>query len=98
MHIAVHRKHHCKRVAAVAAAAAAAAAGVVAFTTWKMTCNVSPCDLSRLAQFLRGSCGCSPHLSTVSRRPLVRSIVNSDPPSILPPCHVSVRHVTLFMH
>ena len=60
--------------------------------------SFSPCDLSRLAHFLRGSCGCSPHLSTVSRRPQVRSIVDSDPPSILPPYHVSVRHVALFMH
>ena len=57
-----------------------------------------PCDFSRLAHFLRGSCGCSPHLLTVSRRPQVRSIVDSDPPSILPPCHVSVRQVALFMH
>ena len=60
--------------------------------------SFSPCHFSRLAHFLRGSCGCSPHLSTVSRRPQVRSIVDSDPPSILPPCHVSVRHVALFMH
>ena len=29
----------------------------------------SPCDPSCLARFLRGSRGCSPHFSTVSRRP-----------------------------
>ena len=56
-----------------------------------------PGDLSCLAHFLRGSCGCSPHSSTVSLHPQVRSVDDSDPPRVLPPHHVSVRHVALPM-
>ena len=53
----------------------------------------SPWDLSRVAHFLRGPGGCSPHSSTVSCRLQMWSVVNSDPPCVVPPCHVSVRHV-----
>ena len=49
------------------------------------------------AHFSRGSGGCSPHSSTVSRRLQVWSVVDSDPPCVAPPCHVSVRHVALFV-
>ena len=57
----------------------------------------SPWDLSRVAHFLRGPGGCTPHSSTVSRRLQVRSVVDSDPPCVAPPCHVSVRHVATFV-
>ena len=57
----------------------------------------SPCALSCLAHFLRGPGGCSPHSSAVSRRLQVWSVVDTDPPCVVPPCHVSVRHVALFV-
>ena len=40
--------------------------------------------------------GCSPDSSTASRRPHVWSAVHTDPPCVLPPCHVS--HITLHLH
>ena len=108
-HCCGSRARHCKRTVAAVAAAAAA---VVAVGKWKTTCKVllsvlsvfpcsrfsllSHCALSCLAHFLRGSSGCSPQSSTVSRRPQVWSVVDSDPPCVVPPCHVSVRHVALF--
>ena len=104
-----HRVRHCNRTVAAVVAAAA----VVEVGKWKTTCKVllsvlsvfpcshfslsPPCDLSCVAHFLRGSDGCSPHSSTVSCRPQVWSVVNSDPPCVVPPCHVSVRHVALFL-
>ena len=53
--------------------------------------------LSCLARFPRGSCGCSPRSSTVSRRPQAWSAVHADPPCVSPPRHVSIRHVALLM-
>ena len=42
--------------------------------------------------------GCSPDSSTPSRRPDVWSAVHTDPPCVSPPCHVSIRHIMLFLH
>ena len=50
---------------------------------------VSTADL-----FGRLSPGSAPSLGATH----VWSVVNTDPPCILPPCHVSVRHVALIMH
>ena len=71
--------------------------GVAFFASHLPSLFFSPSDLSCLAHFLRGPCGCSPHFSTVSCRPQVRSVVDSDPPRVVPPRHVSVRHVALFI-
>ena len=44
--------------------------------------HFSPCDPFCLARFPRGSHGCSPHSSTASRRPQMRSVFHTDPPSV----------------
>ena len=101
-----HCKRVAAVVAAVAATAVVAFAvgvGVLAVVgKWNKVQSVaffsprlpflsfSPGALSCLAHFLRGPSGCSPHSSTVSRRPQLWSVVDSDPPCVVPPCDVSV--------
>ena len=41
--------------------------------------------------------GCSPDSTPPSGGTHVWSVVDSDPPCVLPPCHVSVRHVAFLM-
>ena len=50
-----------------------------------------------VTHFSRGSGGCTPRSSTASCCPQVWSVIQTDPPGLLPPRHVSVRHVILFM-
>ena len=42
--------------------------------------------------------GCSPGSTPSPGAAHVRPVVNTDPPCVVPPCHVSVRHVALIMH
>ena len=58
----------------------------------------TPISGAKTARFPRISCGCWPHSSTASRRPQVWSVVHADPPSVSPPCHVSIRHIISFVH
>ena len=100
------RVRHCKRTASVAAAAAP---GVVAFAVGKW-CRVLLSPFLLFPSLCLFGCpgllnptsvsslfGCSPDSSTVSRRPHVWSGVDTDPPCVSPPCHVSVRHIIFFV-
>ena len=42
--------------------------------------------------------GCSPGSAPSPGAAHVWPVVNTDPPCVVPPCHVSVRHVALIMH
>ena len=41
---------------------------------------------------------CSPGSAPSPGAAHVWPVVNTDPPCVVPPCHVSVRHVALIMH
>ena len=83
-----------RAAAAVAAGIGATQCATCCFLFFPSSPSPIPLFLSlrlfRLSHLLRGSCSCSPHFSTVSRRPHVRPVVDSDPPTIPPPCHVYV--------
>ena len=92
---------HCRRTNAVGVVENDVQ-GVAFCSSLSSLASVSPFlplrPFPSLAHFLRGSSGCSPHSPTVSRRLQVWSVLDSDPPRVVPPCHVSVRHVALFVH